>query len=95
MKKTYYIFLCILFSLISADSASNLINIYQKFISPINQSTCQSYPSCSNYGKQAIKKHGSYGILLTADRLNRCGHDTDKYTKIIVNQSIKNYDPVP
>ena len=69
--------------------------LWQKFISPINQSTCQSYPSCSRYGKLAIKKHGFHGILLTADRLNRCGHDTHQYTKIIVNQSIKNYDPVP
>ncbi len=91
----YIIIISILFVTVNADSSSNLISIYQKFISPINQSTCQSYPSCSRYGKLAIKKHGFHGILLTADRLNRCGHDTHQYTKIIVNQSIKNYDPVP
>ena len=81
--------------MINASASDNLINLYQKFISPINQSTCQSYPSCSKYGKSALKKHGLYGVLLTADRLNRCGHDTHKCNKIIVGQSIKNYDPVP
>ena len=95
MKSTYYIILFLSLHIINANASDNLIGVYQKFISPINQSTCQSYPSCSKYGKLSIKKHGFYGVLLTADRLNRCGHDTHKSNKIIVGQSIKNYDPVP
>ncbi len=76
-------------------TASNtLISIYQKYISPINQSTCQSYPSCSRYSMQAIERHGLWGFLMTADRLNRCGHDMHLYEKIIIGNTIKNYDPV-
>ncbi len=37
-----------------------LLNIYQKFLSPLKQPSCRFYPSCSEYAIQAIKK---YGIL--------------------------------
>ncbi len=34
---------------------------------------CQFYPSCSNYGVQAIQEHGLLpGIFVTADRIVRC-----------------------
>jgi len=38
------------------------------------------YPSCSNYGMKAFKER-SFGsaMLLTADRLIRCGHDHTNY----------------
>ena len=78
------------------SASSILINFYQNHISPINQSKCLSYPSCSAYSKEAINRYGFYGFLLTADRLNRCGHDLNKVEKkIIINNSVKYYDPVP
>ncbi len=55
---------------------------YQLFISPILPSACRYEPSCSNYGLQAIKKHGPFkGGYLTVRRILRCnpwgghGHD--------------------
>ena len=34
---------------------------------------CQFYPSCSNYGAQAIYKHGLIiGAFMTSDRIIRC-----------------------
>ena len=77
-----------------ASASNTLIKFYQKYLSPINQSTCQSYPSCSRYAMQAIEKHRFLGFLMTADRLNRCGHDIHLYERIIIDNSIKNYDPV-
>jgi putative membrane protein insertion efficiency factor len=46
---------------------------YQKFISPFFGPTCRYYPSCSQYGVQAVTTHGAFkGILLAAGRILRC-----------------------
>ena len=43
---------------------------YSKFLSPANGPGCPSYPSCSTYARQSIKKHGALlGSWLTIDRL--------------------------
>ncbi len=48
-----------------------LINFYQKFLSPRNK--CVFYPTCSEYTKQAIEKHGALkGIYLGFLRIFRC-----------------------
>ena len=42
------------------------ISVYQKVISPLLPSTCRFTPSCSEYGKMAITKHGPIkGVFLT------------------------------
>jgi putative membrane protein insertion efficiency factor len=49
------------------------IEFYQKFISPIMANTCRFYPTCSQYSKQALEKHGlAKGILYTIVRLLKC-----------------------
>ena len=59
-----------------------IITIYQKVISPLLPSRCRYSPTCSEYGLQAIKKHGSWrGGKLTIKRVFSChpwggeGHD--------------------
>lgn len=57
-----------------------LINIYQKTISldhgPLKslypQGFCQFHPTCSEYGKQALRKKGVLGLPLIAWRILRC-----------------------
>ena len=50
-----------------------LIRIYQVLISPQDGSNCRFRPTCSAYGRKAIRTHGSFfGTLLAADRLLRC-----------------------
>lgn len=71
-----------------------LVRFYQIGISPIKQDNCQMYPSCSHYSIACLKKHGIIGILITVDRLNRCGHDLHYYKKTIVGNRIKHFDPV-
>ena len=62
-----------------------LINIYQKFISPLTPSTCRYYPSCSYYAKEAIEIHGLLkGLFLATKRILSC-HPWGG----------KGYDPVP
>lgn len=70
-----------------------LINIYQKTLSfdhgPLRvfypHGFCRFTPTCSQYGKEAIEKHGPIkGIILGAWRVIRCnpwnkgGHDPVK-----------------
>jgi putative membrane protein insertion efficiency factor len=62
-----------------------LIRIYKTLISPLLAPSCRYAPTCSEYGIEAIKKHGAFkGGWLTIRRISRChpwgGHG---------------YDPVP
>jgi hypothetical protein len=50
-----------------------LISVYQAVISPLLGPHCRYYPSCSQYAKQAVLKHGVLrGLSLAAGRLARC-----------------------
>jgi len=46
--------------------------LYQKLISPLIPSRCIYSPSCSEYGRQAVLRHGFAGLLLAGARLLRC-----------------------
>lgn len=48
------------------------IRIFQKFISPVDGSSCTYYPTCSAYGVHAIEKHGLFiAIPMTTERIMR------------------------
>jgi putative membrane protein insertion efficiency factor len=50
-----------------------LIKIYQHTLSRALPSSCRFYPSCSEYGVQALQKHGVFrGGWLTVKRVARC-----------------------
>ncbi len=49
------------------------IGFYQRWISPLFPPSCRFYPSCSQYGYEAIGKYGLLkGGALTACRVMRC-----------------------
>ena len=49
------------------------IKLYQLLLSPFFGRQCRFMPTCSNYGVEAIKKHGNYkGIILTVKRILKC-----------------------
>jgi putative membrane protein insertion efficiency factor len=59
-----------------------LIKLYQYLLSPMLGASCRYTPTCSQYGIEAIKKHGAFkGGWLTLKRIGRChpwgghGHD--------------------
>lgn len=62
-----------------------LIKFYRKYLSPLKSTRCPYIPTCSQYGLEAIEKHGAIkGSLLTAWRILRC----NPFSK-------GGYDPVP
>ena len=50
-----------------------LIKAYQLMVSPFIGKSCRFYPSCSDYGMEAIRKHGALkGGWLVVKRLGKC-----------------------
>lgn len=50
-----------------------VIKVYQWTISPLLGPRCKYYPSCSNYGLQAVRRHGAVkGLALAVWRVLRC-----------------------
>ena len=70
------------FLLIPRTILIGFIRGYQLLISPVLPPSCRFYPSCSEYARQAVSKHGAgKGSWLSFRRLMRChpfhpgGHD--------------------
>ncbi|RYG71817.1 membrane protein insertion efficiency factor YidD [Lentibacillus lipolyticus] len=50
-----------------------LITMYRKFISPLKPPTCRFYPTCSEYGLEALKRFGFFkGSYLAIIRIGKC-----------------------
>ncbi len=50
-----------------------LIRGYQRFVSPALPASCRFHPSCSEYTRQAVARHGALrGTWLGTKRLLRC-----------------------
>lgn len=50
-----------------------LLGLYQKAVSPYLPSRCRFHPTCSEYSRQAVGRHGVLrGMWLTVKRLARC-----------------------
>lgn len=53
---------------------TSLIRLYQLTLSGFVGNTCRHLPTCSEYGYEAIARHGLLtGAILTARRVGRCG----------------------
>jgi len=62
-----------------------IILFYQKYLSPLKSTKCPYFPSCSQYGLEAVRQYGALkGGLLSVWRILRC----NPFSK-------GGYDPVP
>jgi hypothetical protein len=62
-----------------------LIRAYQRLASPLVRGQCRFAPSCSEYARGALERHGLVrGLVLAARRIARC-HPL----------GASGYDPVP
>jgi len=68
---------------------------YQKFLSPYWGYKCSQQPSCSQYSRIAIKKHGAIiGIVMTFDRLQHEANEARFSPLIEIDGKTKVYDTV-
>ena len=74
-----------------------LFYLYQDVFGPAQGSSrCPMSPSCSEYGKLAVRDHGLFkGLLITGDRLHRCGHDLSYYPRMSTRDKQIHEDPPP
>ena len=50
----------------------NLVQFYQRWISPLLPSACRFAPTCSEYARQSLVKYPVKGVFLSLKRLLRC-----------------------
>jgi putative component of membrane protein insertase Oxa1/YidC/SpoIIIJ protein YidD len=72
------------------------IRLYRDYISSADGDRCPSYPTCSQYCSEAIKKHGALlGWIMCSDRLMRDGRDEARLSDPVwVDGKRRTYDPV-
>lgn len=83
----------------TADDRNALIVFYQEHLNHLNavrSGGCSMYPSCSEYSRQVMEKHGmAIGWIMTVDRLLRCGRDELKTVQhFYIDGKKRYYDPV-
>ena len=72
-----------------------LIRVFQIYISPVDGDRCPSYPTCSQYALEAIRKHGAIvGLVMGFGRLIHESDEIHRVPQIRVNNSYRYYDPV-
>jgi hypothetical protein len=78
------------------NPAQWLLSIYRDHISPVNGDRCPSFPSCSSYAEQAMKKHGFFiGWMMTVDRLIHEGKEETSVSPYIKSDGeVLIFDPV-
>lgn len=78
---------------------SAAIDVYQgplNHLSAVRHGQCPMYPSCSQYSREAIAKHGAVvGWVMAMDRLMRCGRSELSMVPLVqINDQWRYYDPV-
>jgi putative component of membrane protein insertase Oxa1/YidC/SpoIIIJ protein YidD len=76
-----------------------MIGVYRgplNHLSAVRSGECPMHPSCSEYSRQAVARHGfAKGWIMSMDRLMRCGRDETRLApRIRINGRWKYYDPV-
>jgi hypothetical protein len=77
------------------QAAVGAIGIFRDTISSVDGDRCPSFPSCSQYGQQAIRKHGIFiGWVMTFDRLLHEADEIYMAPRVQVNGGFRAYDPI-
>ncbi len=50
-----------------------VLRFYKRWISPLLPSACRFHPTCSDYMREAVERHGVWrGVYLGLRRLSKC-----------------------
>lgn len=82
-----------------ASLYEDFLSIYNEplnHLAAVRRGVCPMHPSCSEYSRQAVEKHGfSLGWTMAMDRLLRCGRDElRRAPKVLVDGQWKYFDPL-
>lgn len=73
----------------------SLLWIYQHVFSPVDGATCSFYPTCSEYGIQALRRHGwLLGGAMALERSMRYHAAEGIYPMIVVHGMHRFHDPL-
>lgn len=73
----------------------SLIGFFQKYISPVDGDRCPSYPTCSQYALEAVRKHGFLmGLVMSSDRLIHESDEIQGAPLVFAHGAYRYYDPV-
>ena len=57
----------------AARALAGSLGAYKRFVSPLLPPACRFTPTCSEYAREALTRHGVWrGLALAARRLARC-----------------------
>jgi len=74
---------------------TGLINGYQQYLSPLSAGRCRMKPSCSEYARQAIRKHGPLkGWIMASGRLLHEVDQKDYSRPVMVDNRLYWEDPL-
>ena len=72
-----------------------LLGLYQKYLSPLDGPRCLLTPTCSEFARKALAKHGALlGSFLTADRLMQEHEASARSPVVFVHGHPRGWDPV-
>lgn len=68
-----------------------IIKFYRKSISPLTPPSCRFYPTCSEYGLEAIRRFGAFkGGYLTIKRISKCHPFHPGGVDLVPEKKVKN-----
>lgn len=71
------------------------MRFFQTTISRVDGDRCPMYPTCSQYGQQALSRHGAVvGLLMIVDRLFHEWSETASAPQVVVHGVRRFWDPV-
>jgi len=60
-------------SIAPARTLVGILGAYKRFVSPLLPPACRFTPTCSEYAREAVRRHGVWrGLAFAARRLARC-----------------------
>ncbi|MBM4330306.1 MAG: membrane protein insertion efficiency factor YidD [Deltaproteobacteria bacterium] len=82
-------------SFLAQRAVEELVGFFKNYISPVDGDRCPSYPTCSQYALEAVRKHGSLvGLVMAFGRLLQESDEIHRAPLIKINDSFRYYDPV-
>lgn len=80
----------------SLKGVNPLFQFYRDHVSVVDGNRCAMVPSCSEYSRQAVEKHGAFlGWIMTCDRLVRCGRDEISLSRtVVIENESRTEDPL-